>query len=92
MFDSLKMSAENFILNFKHGVYVFVSDSCEYCKEYAESIKIINNCNLHIVECVLESEKSVIYQLTGKGALPITAAFVDNELQWAEMRTVVYAR
>lgn len=82
MFDHMKMSASNFILNLKHGVYVFVSDSCEFCREYAESLRYIENCNLRIVECLTEADKQAVYQITGRTVLPLTAAFYDNELQW----------
>lgn len=81
----MKMSANNFVLGLKHGVYVFVSDSCEYCKTYADSLKYVENCHLHIVECLTESDKNAVYQLTGKSALPITAAWYDNEQQWATL-------
>lgn len=85
MFDSIKMSAESFMLGLKHGVYVFVSDACEFCHSYQESLKYIDNANLHIVECTLDSDKSAIYQITGKGALPITASFIDGDMQWATL-------
>lgn len=79
------MSTETFMLGLKHGVYVFVNDSCEFCHSYQESLRYIDNANLHIVECTLESDKSTIYQLTGKGALPITAAFIDGDMQWSTL-------
>ncbi len=85
MLDQLKMSAEQFVLGLKHGVYVFVSDACDYCKAYADSLKYIDNCNLHIVECVTDADKTAIYQLTGKGALPITSSWYDNQQQWAAL-------
>jgi len=85
MFDSSKMSAKDFMLGLKHGVYVFVSDACHFCTSYKESLTMIDNANLHIVECVLEADKSAIYALTGKGSLPITASFIDNDLQWSTM-------
>lgn len=79
------MSAKQFVLGLKHGVYVFVSDSCEFCKDYAESLKYIENCNLHIVECATDTDKSTVYQITGRSVLPITAAWYDNELQWVAL-------
>ena len=82
MFDHMKMSASKFILGLKHGVYVFVSDSCEFCREYAESLQYVENCNLHIVECVTDEDKQTIYQITGRSVLPLTAAFYDNAIQW----------
>lgn len=85
MFDHMKMSAKQFVLGLKHGVYVFVSDSCEFCKDYAESLKYIENCNLHIVECATDTDKSTVYQITGRSVLPITAAWYDNELQWVAL-------
>lgn len=81
----MKMSAKQFVLGLKHGVYVFVSDSCEFCKDYAESLKYIENCNLHIVECATDTDKSTVYQITGRNVLPITAAWYDNELQWVAL-------
>ena len=81
----MKMSAKQFVLGLKHGVYVFVSDSCEFCKDYAESLKYIENCNLHIVECATDTDKSTVYQITGRSVLPITAAWYDNELQWVAL-------
>lgn len=85
MLDNMKMSAEHFVLGLKHGVYVFVSDSCEYCTAYADSLKFVENCHLHIVECITDADKQAVYQITGKGSLPVTAAFIDNEMQWAAL-------
>ena len=90
MFDHMKMSAEKFILGLKHGVYVFVSDSCEFCTEYAKSLTMVENCNLHIVECSTEADKTAIYQLTGRHVLPMTAAWVDNEMQWVALGQLFY--
>lgn len=90
MFDNMKMSAEQFILGLKHGVYVFVSDSCEFCTEYAKSLELVENCHLHIVECATEADKSAIYQMTGRTVLPLTTAWYDNEIQWVAPGQLYY--
>ena len=86
----MKMSAEKFILGLKHGVYVFVSDSCEFCTEYAKSLEMVENCHLHIVECATEADKSAIYQMTGRSVLPLTTAWYDNEIQWVAPGQLFY--
>lgn len=90
MFDNMKMSAEKFILGLKHGIYVFVSDSCEFCTDYAKSLELVENCHLHVVECRTEADKSTIYQMTGRSILPLTTAWYDDTLQWVAPGQLFY--
>lgn len=85
MFDSQKLSCQAFLLGLKHGVYIFTNDTCQFCKDYKASIEHVNNANLYFVECILEEEKDIVYKLTSRMTMPITAAFVDGELQWSRV-------
>ena len=54
MFDSQKLAFENFVLGYKHGVYVFTKDGCRACEDYKKEIEWINNSYLYFVEVLLE--------------------------------------
>lgn len=77
-----QLSFDKWLLEFKHGVYVFTSDSCNFCEDYKKTIKNINNQNLYIVETVLEKQKDVLLQITGRNTIPLTACYWENELQF----------
>lgn len=85
MFDSQKLSFESFLLNYKHGVYVFVSDSCQVCVDYKLSIEHINNKNLYIVEVLTKDEKTALARLINRTAFPSTVAFKDNQIEFVRM-------
>lgn len=81
MFDSQKLSFDKWLMGYKHGVYVFTSDSCSICKDYKESIKDINNHYLYFVEVVTEEQKKVLSKVIGRGVLPCTAFYKDAKLE-----------
>jgi len=85
MFDSQKLSFDKWLMGYKHGVYVFTSDTCSVCKDYKESIKDINNHYLYFVEVVTEKQKEIIAKLTHRSAFPQTAAYKDNQLDFVRM-------
>lgn len=85
MFDSQKLSFDKWLMGYKHGVYVFTSDSCSVCKDFKESIKDINNHYLYFVEVVTEKQKEIVAKLTHRSAFPQTAAYKDNQLDFVRM-------
>lgn len=91
MFDSQKLSFENFVMGYKHGVYLFTSDSCRVCQDYKHDIEWINNCYLYFVEVNTEQEKSILAKLIDRTALPATVAYLDNEIKFIRMGHVFEA-
>ena len=91
MFDSQKLSFENFVMGYKHGVYIFTSDSCRVCQDYKRDIEWINNCFLYFVEVNTEEEKSILAKIIDRTALPATVAYLDNEIKFIRMGEVFEA-
>lgn len=85
MFDSQKLSFQNWLLGYKHGVYVFVSDSCEICNDYKKELEFINNCYLYIVEVSTNKEKEILSKLIDRTAFPATVAYKDNQIEFIKM-------
>ena len=79
-----KITAQSFILGYKHGLYVFVSDTCQFCVDYKRDIERIDSPYLYIVEVVTESEKQVIWELLDRIGFPLTAGYLDNEIKFVE--------
>lgn len=79
-----KISAQSFILGYKHGLYVFVSDSCQFCVDYKKDIERIDSPYLYIVEVVTDDEKKVIWDLLDRIGFPLTAGCLDNEIKFVE--------
>ncbi len=84
MFDDQKMSTRDFVLGVRHGVYVFVSDACEFCRDYRKDIEKIDNHYLKIVEAATDEDKKVIWAMLDRGGFPLTAGYWENELKFVE--------
>lgn len=82
MFDSQRKTFEDFLLGYKHGVYVFTTDTCAICSDYKKSIEYINNGNLYFVEVNTSKEKDICYKLFDRAAFPLTVAYKDNEIDF----------
>lgn len=78
-------------MGYKHGVYLFTSDSCRVCQDYKHDIEWINNCYLYFVEVNTEQEKSILAKLIDRTALPATVAYLDNEIKFIRMGHVFEA-
>lgn len=85
MFDTQKLSFENFVLGYKHGVYIFTSDTCRVCQDYKRDIEWINNCYLYFVEANTNEEKTLLAKIIGRTALPATVGYLDNEIKFVRM-------
>lgn len=85
MLESQKLSFQEFMLGYKHGVYVLVSDSCEICHKYQKSIEYINNANLYFVDVITAEDRDFAYKLTQRGSFPMTAVFWDNQLEYVRL-------
>lgn len=85
MLESQKLSFQEFMLGYKHGVYVLVSDSCEICFKYQKSIEYINNANLYFVDVITAEDRDFAYKLTQRGSFPMTAVFWDNQLEYVRL-------
>ena len=75
-----KISFESFITGFRHGVYVFVNDSCQACNDYAKTLEKIDSEYLFIVECILDSEKEIIKNMVNKMVFPLTVTIDKYEI------------
>lgn len=82
MLDEQKLAFDRFIAGYKHGVYVFISDSCAICRDYFNEIKHINNKNLYFVEVTTNQQKEVLHKVLGRMGTPQTAGFRDNKMEW----------
>lgn len=91
MFDSQKLAFENFLLGYKHGVYVFTKDGCHACEDYKNEIKWINNCFLYFVEVVKDEERAILTKLIDRKAFPLTVGYIDNEIKFIE-QGVIYEK
>ena len=84
MFDDQKMSARDFVLGLRHGVYVFVADACEFCRDYRKDIEKIDNHYLKIVEVSTDDDKKVVWAMLDRVGFPLTAGYWENELKFVE--------
>lgn len=82
MFDSQKISFEKFLLGYKHGVYVFTSDTCQACQDYKREIEWINNCYLYFVEVTSDEEKAILAKIIDRKGFPQTVGYIDNEIKY----------
>ena len=83
MFDSQQLAFDSFLLGYKHGVYVFVSDSCDACVRYKQELEYINNCYLYIVETPMIKQQAILEKLTGRSVFPQTVGYFDNQIKFA---------
>lgn len=83
MFDTQKISFDDFAFGYKHGVYVFVKDACDWCKRYKQEIAYINNHYLFIVEVATAKQEELLDKiLSRQTAFPITVGYVDNAIKF----------
>lgn len=85
MYSSQKISFDDWLLGYKHGVYVFTKDACDTCKMYAEQLKYIDNYYLFFVEVSTAKQMALVEKIIGRSAYPITAGFEDNVLKFARV-------
>ena len=83
MFDSQQLAFDSFLLGYKHGVYVFVSDSCDACVRYKQELEYINSCYLYIVETPMIKQQAILEKLTGRSVFPQTVGYFDNQIKFA---------
>lgn len=85
MFDTQKISFDDFAFGYKHGVYVFVKDACDWCKRYKQEIEYINNHYLYIVEVATAKQEELLDKILARQtAFPITVGYVDNVIKFAK--------
>lgn len=78
-----QLAFETFLLGYKHGVYIFVSDACEACARYQQEISYIDNPFLFVVETPMVKQQAILEKLTGRSVFPQTVGFVDNQIKFA---------
>lgn len=77
-----KYNYDFFRKEFKHGVYVFLSDTCHFCREYQKSLNSdINSDFLFLIEVVTQGERTHLYDLAKKSDLPITIFYYKNRIK-----------
>jgi len=85
MFDTQKISFDDFAFGYKHGVYVFVKDACDWCKRYKQEIEYINNHYLYVVEVATAKQEELLDKILARQtAFPITVGYVDNVIKFAK--------
>jgi hypothetical protein len=84
MLESQKMSAENFIIGFKHGIYIITNDACQICEDYKREIIEINSAHLHFVEAVTDADRQAIKEIVGRGGFPLTVGFWMNQVRFVK--------
>jgi hypothetical protein len=77
--ERMKLHFESFKHGFKHGAYIFVNDSCEFCSQYKRNLEKIETKNIFIVECNLQQEKAYIRKHFKKGTFPNLILFQFDE-------------
>lgn len=85
MLESQKLNFHQFMTDWKHGVYILTSDSCEICLKYKQKIEYINNGNLYFVDVVSSKDRDIVYQITERGSFPMTVVFRDNNLEFVRL-------
>ena len=85
MFDSQKISFQDFAIGYKHGIYVLTQDACEICHKYKQSIEHINNGNLYFVEVNTQRDRDLVYKMIQRAAFPMTCCYWDNELEYVRL-------
>jgi len=85
MLESQKLSFQQFMLGYKHGVYVLTTDSCEICHKYKQSIEYINNGNLYFVDVITAEDRDYAFRLTQRGSFPLTVVFWDNQIEYVRL-------
>lgn len=85
MLEEQKITFNDFMLDYKHGVYIFTDDSCDVCAKYKNSIDHINNPNLYFVDVITRQDKDALYEITGKSSTPLTVVFKDNEIEFCQL-------
>lgn len=86
MFDSQKLSFQDFAIGYKHGIYVLLNtDACEICVKYKRTIEHINNGNLYFVEVNTQRDRDLVYKMTQRAAFPMTCCYWDNELEYVRL-------
>ena len=71
-------------MGYKHGCYIFTTDTCRACQDYKREIEWINNCYLYFVEVTTEEEKAILAKVINKKAFPQTVGYIDNEIKFVE--------
>ena len=79
-----RLNTQSFLQSYKHGLYLFLSDSCAFCQDYKRDIERIDSPYLYIVEVVTEEEKQAIWDLLDRIGFPLTAGYLDDEIKFLE--------
>lgn len=80
-----KINAQTFLEDsFRNGVFVFVSDSCQFCEDYKKDLERVDSSFLFIVETVTEDEKKAVWRVLDRIGFPLTAGYLDNDLKFIE--------
>lgn len=79
-----KISTTTFLDSYKHGVYIFVADSCQFCKDYLDNISFLDSSFLRVVEVVTQEEREAISKVINRIGFPMTAGFWDESLKFVK--------
>ncbi len=80
-----KINFETFMLEYKHGLYIFSGDACQLCKDYEESLNYIKSPYLVSVEVVTDEEIQILESLTNRSVFPMSVGYKDNKLEFVRI-------
>jgi len=73
-------------IEFKHGIFIYSSDTCDLCKMYKADLNLHYNeltAQVQPVELILKSEETELREMIPEFKVcPATSVYFDNELKW----------
>jgi hypothetical protein len=78
------LTTSEFFSGLLNGVYVFVTDTCQFCMDYRKELDRLKSPWLKIVEVNGDEEKREIWSWLDRVGFPLTAGIRDGEIKFVE--------
>jgi hypothetical protein len=78
------ISTSEFFSELLNGLYVFVTDSCEFCMDYRKDLDRLSSPWLKIVEVNRDDEKNEIWKWLDRVGFPLTVGIRDSEVKFVK--------
>ena len=78
------ISTSEFFSKLLNGLYVFVTDSCEFCMDYRKDLDRLSSPWLKIVEVNRDDEKNEIWNWLDRVGFPLTVGIRDSEVKFVK--------
>lgn len=76
------LEAFNFLSSFKHGLYIFTSDACQFCQDYKKSLEHVSSPHLYFVEAVTDEQKDAVWAELKRVGFPLTVGYWKNQIRF----------